>query len=73
MNLCRFLRWKSWYHHESFTPDELAAVYAHNEVPYTCLKTCHPWGPDDDVAAPERCGPDRACFRASPKLVRPVS
>lgn len=69
MNLCRHLRWKSYYTTPTFTDDDLAAMFAMNEVPYSCLKTCEAWGPDDAIAAPERCGPERPCFVPSPKRV----
>ena len=69
-HLCRSLRWKSWYSAPSFTEEELAAQVAANEVPWSCLQTAQPWGPDDEACTPEGCGPDRPCFRPSPKLVR---
>lgn len=70
IHLCRSLRWKGYYGPDSFTEAELAEHYASNEVPWTCLDTAFPWGPDDEVCAPERCGPGRACFTPSPRLVR---
>jgi len=68
--LCRSIRWKSWYAFASFTPEDLARVWEANEVPYECLRTCRPWGPDEDPCAIERCQPGRECFEPSPKLVR---
>lgn len=50
MKLCRFLRWKGV--HDVRTEQELRAAFARNEVPYSCLKTCQPWGPDEALAAP---------------------
>lgn len=69
MQLCHSLRWKSWYGSEAFTEATLSAQFRSNEVPYTCLRTCQPWGPDDGPALPESCGSFRSCFRPSPKLV----
>ena len=42
----------------------LTLDFLKNEVPYSCLKTCQPWGPDDDVVAPEACVEQRGCFRS---------
>ena len=65
--LCRRLRWKGFYG-ASF-PDEaaLSAAFAAADAAFSCLATCQPWGPDDARAAPEVCGPSRACFAPSPK------
>lgn len=71
--LCRFLRWKGWYGNDTFTEAEFADHVARNEVPYSCLLSAQPWGPDDDACTPERCGSGRSCFQPSPKLVRDVS
>ena len=68
MKLCAYLRWKSYYGREWTDPDALAAVFEWNEVPYECLKTCRPWGPDDALVAPESCGDARPCFEASPVI-----
>lgn len=73
MTLCRWMRWKSYYTTTTFTDDELAALYALDDVPYSCLKTCEAWGPDDGLAAPERCQPGRRCFVPSPKHVAAVA
>lgn len=73
IHLCRSLRWKSLHLQPTWTEAELAEVFAHNEVPYSCLRTAQPWGPDDAACAPERCTPDRGCFAPSPRLVRPVA
>ena len=67
MTLCRFLRWKAWYGARWDTPEALAADLARDDVPFSCLHTCRPWGPDEDAAVPERCAPGRACFVPSPK------
>ena len=73
MQLCRSLRWKSWYGAESFTEASLLEQVVKNEIPYSCLRTCQPWGPDDAPAAPECCDASRPCFSPSPKLARGVS
>lgn len=73
MTLCRFMRWKSYYTTPTFTEAQLGELFAENEVPYSCLKTCEAWGPDDALAAPERCGPTRSCFVPSLKLVAAVA
>ena len=59
MELCRFLRWKgrvptSWLRFEE------AVVI--NSDPWSCLRTCRVWGPDDCPVAPELCQAARACF-----------
>jgi len=69
MQLCRSLRWKSWYGTDAFSEADLVATFRSNEVPYTCLQTCQAWGPDDAPAVPERCAGTRSCFRPSPKLI----
>jgi len=66
MELCRSLRWKSFYGQDWEDEAHLLEVLSHNEVPYSCLNTCRSWGPDDALAAPERCTGERACFEASP-------
>lgn len=67
--VCRFLRWKGFYADPG--PEATYEDFAKNEVPYSCLKTCQPWGPDDAVAAPESCGSHRACYRAGNVTPRP--
>ena len=72
MQLCRFLRWKGCFDRPLGTEAALREVLQLNDVPYECLHTCRPWGPDDDVAALERCQPERSCFersRRGPALV----
>ena len=41
---------------------ELEASLQREQVPFSCLRTCQAWGPDDDIVAPERCSADRPCF-----------
>ena len=69
-HLCRWMRWKGFHGVERWTEAELDAVYAENEVQWSCLATARSWGPDDELCAPEACGPGRPCFEASKKLVR---
>jgi hypothetical protein len=51
MDLCKFLRWKGRTSAQRVDA-ELLAVFEANAVPYSCLRTCHPWGPDDHRDAP---------------------
>ncbi len=69
LELCRNLRWKS-ITRDLDDPEEVLGSFARNSVPYTCLQTCRSWGPDDELAAPELCHSERACFRPSPLTVR---
>lgn len=68
MELCKSLRWKTFYGNLWQTRADLRAVFAMNEVPYQCLQTCQVWGPDDGAVSPETCGSHRACFAPSAKL-----
>ena len=70
MELCAWMRWKC-SRVAPRDPEVLAEMFARNEVPYSCLKTCMPWGPDDQPAVPELCDSRRACFEAA--WLRPVS
>ena len=65
MELCRHLRWKSSAR-DSQDPLEVLGAFARNQVPYSCLRTCQAWGPDDGLAAPECCNGSRACFEPAP-------
>jgi hypothetical protein len=58
--VCRFLRWKSFREWED--EEDLRGTFARNQVPYTCLHTGQPWGPNDELAAPECCTDERDCF-----------
>lgn len=69
MELCRALRWKSFYGQQTWTHEALQAVFEANEVSYSCLCSDQPWGPDDAPVAPERCHGGRACFAPSPRLI----
>ena len=69
--VCQMLRWKG--HSADAEPGERRFTFARNQVPYTCLRTCQPWGPDDEPAVPEGCDDARPCFEAPPvPLVPPV-
>lgn len=69
MQLCRNLRWKS-ITRDLEDPAEVLAAFVRNQVPYTCLETCRAWGPDDELAVPELCHSERACFRPSALTLR---
>lgn len=73
IELCEHLRWKGLYDHASLTEAELSALYAMNDAQYSCLRTCEAWGPDEGIAAPERCNSCRSCFTSSRRLVRGVT
>lgn len=60
---CQYLRWKGF--DRAAGPGERGFAFARNQVPYTCLRTCQPFGPDDEPAAPERCDGARPCFEAA--------
>ena len=62
MTLCRFLRWKALYGAGITDPSQALELAARNDVPFSCLKSCRPWGPDESPAVPEDCGPERVCF-----------
>lgn len=63
MVLCRYLRWKG--RAEDLRRGEpLQEVFVRNAVPYSCLQTTMPWGPDDELAAPEACDGSRPCYGA---------
>ena len=66
-HLCRFLRWKGFYGVAWRSPEELALALAASDSPFSCLRTCQSWGPDEELTAPGACGPDRACFERSPR------
>jgi hypothetical protein len=70
MNLCARLRWKGYYARDWSSLAELAVRLSESDVPFSCLDTAQPWGPDEALCAPERCGPQRACYRPSPLLPR---
>ena len=65
MRLCAHLRWKTYYGARWDTRAQMLEDLLRGDVPYSCLHTCQSWGPDEDVAAPERCQPGRTCFEPS--------
>jgi hypothetical protein len=67
--LCRRLRWKS-IARDLGDPAEVAVAFAKNQVPYTCLHSGQPWGPDDELAAPELCHRERGCYEPSLMTIR---
>ncbi len=66
MELCRSLRWKSFHGGGFRSEQEALEVALRNEVPFSCLRTCRTWGPDDLAATPELCSSERTCFERSP-------
>jgi len=68
MELCRYLRWKGFYGRDWADGVGLQAALDESDVPFSCLKTCEAWGPDDSPAAPETCGSHRSCYRESELL-----
>lgn len=73
MELCRHIRWKSFYGRRNWTPEQVLATAALNEEPTTCLSTQQPWGPDDGPCTLDRCGSGRSCYEPSPRLRRAIS
>lgn len=65
MELCRKLRWKT-FSRDSGDPAQVRESLLRSQVQLSCLETCQPWGPDDDVASPEGCTAQRACFVRDP-------
>lgn len=67
MRLCRSLRWKGFY--GATFPDRASVERALTsaDAPFSCVRTCQPWGPDEQPSWPEACQPGRGCFRPSPK------
>jgi hypothetical protein len=61
--LCRHLQARNLYVPES--PLERDASRSVPALPYWCLKTMRPDGPDGAPALPEDCMDERICFEAS--------
>ncbi len=59
--LCRHLRWKS-FAREAAGTDDLRWSLRRRQVPFSCLRTCEAWGPDDELVSDAECTPQRACF-----------
>ncbi len=70
MDLCRHLRWKGYFGRRWRSEAELEAALALSDAPFSCLRTCQAWGPDDDLAAPEICDRERSCFEPSARAPR---
>ena len=66
VDLCKHLRSKTLMSARWATEEEMVRTLAANDVPFSCRKTCQPWGPDEALAAPERCHGARTCFEHSP-------
>lgn len=65
MELCRYLRWKT-FSKDSGDPQQIWESLVRSQVPFSCLRTCQSWGPDDELASPECCNRGRACFDRDP-------
>tara|TARA_B100001989_G_C24216374_1_gene305688 strand:+ start:100 stop:327 length:228 start_codon:yes stop_codon:yes gene_type:complete len=65
--LCRSLRWRGQAGATFRSEAELTASLT-GGGPFTCARTCQPWGPDDDLVSPESCDAERPCYRRSPKV-----
>ncbi len=70
LRLCAWIRSKSLYGRVFPNAAAVDAALRRTDVPYTCLHTCQPWGPDDQQVEPGRCQPDRGCFEVSTKEPR---
>lgn len=68
-DLCKYLRWKS-HSRDTGNPAAILDSLLRQQVPFSCLHTCQPFGPDDDIVAPELCCSARTCFVQS-RLVEP--
>lgn len=64
MTMCRWLRWKGVHARDWQRPDDLQATLERWDVPFSCLRTTEPCGPDGDLVEPESCGAHRTCFEA---------
>ncbi|MEQ1571700.1 MAG: hypothetical protein ABMA64_39085 [Myxococcota bacterium] len=67
MKLCAYIRWRGFYGARWDTREQMVADLSGAGAPYSCLRTCQPFGPDDDGVMPERCQPGRTCFAQSPR------
>jgi hypothetical protein len=70
---CKHLRWKSFAFGDDDGEDPVALLESlrKRQVPFSCLRTCQAWGPDDDLVSPEDCVPSRACFVPAPAPAGP--
>lgn len=71
-DLCKHLRWKS-HSRDSGSPAAILESLQRQQVPFSCLHTCQPFGPDDDIVAPDLCCSERSCFVQSRLVEPPVS
>jgi hypothetical protein len=59
------MRWKTSAR-DAGDPNAIWESLVRSQVPFSCLRTCQAWGPDDDLVAPERCQDGRECFELHP-------
>ncbi|MBM75835.1 MAG: hypothetical protein CMK59_10580 [Proteobacteria bacterium] len=62
IHICKSLRWKGSQQLRK-NPEQLRLALFRNEVQYSCLKTFQVWGPDGNIAAPEKCVCTRKCYK----------
>lgn len=67
LRLCAWIRSKSLYGRVFRDMEDVGAALSRSDVPFSCLRTCQPWGPDDALVEPGACQPGRGCFEVSPK------
>jgi hypothetical protein len=72
IDLCRHLRWKT-FSRDHDDPRAILASLQRNQVPFSCLRTCQAWGPDEDVVSPGACCAGRECFERDASFDAPVS
>lgn len=65
LRLCDHLQCKALMGHRFRSSQDLETAMTLSDSQFTCLHTTEPWGPDQDLCAPERCQPGRACFLRS--------
>ncbi len=61
--LCRHLRSKTWFAPDAFGQGD--PRQSPSTAQYWCLRTMRSDGPDGDLALPEACTDERACFEAA--------
>ncbi|MFT4624809.1 MAG: hypothetical protein ACI8PZ_003472 [Myxococcota bacterium] len=71
MTLCDWMRSKSLGTRHFTSQADLEAALTSVDSPFSCLRTCQPWGPDGQLCAPGTCGEERTCFERSPRNPRP--
>ncbi|NOY28094.1 MAG: hypothetical protein GXP62_19690 [Oligoflexia bacterium] len=65
LHLCDHLQCKALMGRRFRSSQDLETAMMHSDSQFTCLHTTQPWGPDQDLCAPEYCQPGRACFAMS--------